>query len=243
MSSVLLSSSFLHYLATRPSNGLGSGQLPSLEKISQELHISIASLREQLEVAKALGLVEVKPRTGIRRLPFSFVPAVSRSLAYSMELDQRYFYLFSDLRNHIEAAYWYEAVARLTPEDQQELRELISRAWEKLQGPQIQIPHSEHRQLHLAIFRRLENPFVQGLLEAYWDAYVAVGLNMFADYEYLQQVWTYHQKMVDAICVGKFDEGYSALIEHRDLIYHHPVAQAAGSNVAQISSLGGQSFK
>lgn len=240
MASLSLSSDFLHYLAALPSDGSGSGQLPSLEKISQELHISIASLREQLEVAKALGLVEVKPRTGIRRLSFSFLPAVNQSLAYSMELDQGYFYLFSDLRNHIEAAYWYEAVARLTPEDQEGLSALIDRAWEKLRGPHIQIPHSEHRQLHLTIFRRLENPFVQGLLEAYWDAYVAVGLDMYADYEYLQQVWNYHQQMVDAICAGKFDEGYRALIEHRDLIYHHPVAQATGSPAAQAFKLGGK---
>jgi DNA-binding FadR family transcriptional regulator len=37
--------------------------------MSKELGVSVALLREQLEVAKAIGLVEVRPRTGIRRLP------------------------------------------------------------------------------------------------------------------------------------------------------------------------------
>jgi DNA-binding FadR family transcriptional regulator len=62
---------------------------------------------------------------------------------------------------------------------------------------------------------------VTGILEAYWEAYEAVGLNVFAgSYEYLQEVWRYHQKMVDAICSGEYDAGYEALIKHTDLLYH-----------------------
>jgi DNA-binding FadR family transcriptional regulator len=223
------SSEFLQYLASLPGDGDSPAQLPSLDKLSHELQVSIASLREQLEVARALGLVEVRPRTGIRRLPFSFSPAVRQSLSYAMTLDVAYFNMFSDLRNHLEAVYWHEAVGLLTPEDHDDLQELVGRAWEKLRSPQIQIPHSEHRELHLAIFRRLANPFVQGILEAYWDAYVAIGLNLYADYDYLEQVWGYHQQMVEAICTGKFDEGYRALVEHRDLLSHRPVRGLAGT--------------
>ncbi|MBV6465273.1 MAG: hypothetical protein PGMFKBFP_00547 [Anaerolineales bacterium] len=95
----------------------------------------------------------------------------------------------------------------------------MARAWEKLRGNPIEIPHPEHRELHTVIYCRLNNPFVTGLLQAYWDAYEAVGLNVFTDYDYLTEVWTYHQKMVDAICEGEFDEGYKALIEHTDLIH------------------------
>jgi len=77
--------------------------------------------------------------------------------------------------------------------------------------------------LHLLIFCRLENPFVTGILEAYWDAYESVGLNVFTGgYEYLQEVWDYHQKMVDAICEGNYQEGYNALTAHTDLLYHRP---------------------
>jgi DNA-binding FadR family transcriptional regulator len=140
-----------------------------------------------------------------------------------MDLDQGYFYLFSDLRNHIEAAYWFEAVALLTPEDHETLHALVARAWEKLHSEQVEIPHAEHRQLHVTIFKRLDNPFVLGLLEAYWEAYVAVGLNLFADYDYLQEVWEYHQNMVDCICAGDYEKGYQALVEHRDLLHHRPV--------------------
>jgi len=210
-------SEFIRYLAQHgETNG---GQLPPLSELSRELGVGIASLREQLEVARALGLVEVKPRTGIKRLPYTFTPAVRQSLGYAITHDKNNFEAFADLRQHIEIAYWYEAVTLLTPEDHENLRCLVARAWEKLHGNPIQIPHEEHRELHLGIYRRLNNPFVTGLLEAYWGAYEAIGFNFYTDINYLEEVWRYHQKMVDGICNRNFDSGYKALNEHTDLIY------------------------
>src|SRR5512141_114239 len=99
-------SEFLRYLAGHPEAENG---LPSLIELSRELGISVAGLREQLEVARALGLVEVRPRTGTRRRPFSFAPAVNQTLGYAVALDHSHFDQFAHLRNHIEAAYWDEA--------------------------------------------------------------------------------------------------------------------------------------
>jgi DNA-binding FadR family transcriptional regulator len=210
-------SEFLQYLASYEE--ADGQQLPALTELSRELGVSTASLREQLEVARALGLVEVRPRTGTKRLPYSFTPAVRRSLAYAMACDKQSFEAFADLRQHIEIAYWYEAVALLTVEDHEHLQSLVDRAWKKLRGNPIQIPHEEHRELHLGIYRHLNNPFVTGLLEAYWGAYEAVGFNFYTDLNYLEDVWRYHQKMVDGICTQDFDAGYKALNEHTDLLY------------------------
>jgi len=213
-------SEFLRYLATHEEIENG---LPSLKNLSVELGVSVASLREQLEVARALGLVEVRPRLGTKRRDYSFTPAVRQSLGYALALNNEHFRKYSELRNHVEAAFWYEAVAKLTEEDKINLRNLVARAFDKLAGEQIRVPHEEHRDLHLMIFSRLENPFVTGILEAYWDAYENVGLNVFTGgFEYLQEVWGYHQKMVEAICSDKYEEGYNALIAHTDLLYHRP---------------------
>jgi DNA-binding FadR family transcriptional regulator len=219
-----LASEFLSYLASNHPADFSpeNSQLPSLHDLSQELGLSVASLREQLEVAKAIGLVEVRPRTGIRRLPYTFHPAVRQSLSYAIAVDWANFIAYSDLRNNIEAAYWHAAVRCLIPEDHQRLRDLITQAQARLLGQPIHIPHAEHRQLHTIIFSRLDNIFVQGLLEAYWEAYEAVGLNLFADYDYLQHVWQYHQEMVDAICSGDYERGYQALVQHKDLLFHRP---------------------
>jgi len=208
-------SEFMRYLAAHPQ---AEESLPALTSLGTELGVSVASLREQLEVARALGLVEVRPRTGIRRLPFTFLPSVRQSLGYAMALDEANFQRFADLRKHVEAAYWHEAVEKLTPEDHDKLKQLVTRAWEKLDGRPIQIPHEEHKQLHLIIYGRLDNPFVSGILEAYWEAYESIGLNVFTDYAYLREVWEYHQKMVDSICGGDFETGYRALVEHADML-------------------------
>lgn len=217
---------FIQYLAGLPET---AGQLPSLLELSKELGLSLPRLREQVEVAKAIGLVKIRPHTGMERLEYSFLPPVRLSLAYAIQVTPDSFQAFADLRNHIEAAYWDRAVRSLAGDDLVHLKELIQSAWNKLQGTPVQIPHSEHRELHLLIYRRLENPFVMGILAAYWDAYESVGLNLYADYRYLLEVWSYHQQMVDAICAGEFEQGYQALMNHKDLLHFRADRQEAGN--------------
>ncbi|MCJ7717920.1 MAG: FCD domain-containing protein [Anaerolineales bacterium] len=193
-------------------------QLPALKYLSVELGLSISRLREQLEVAKALGLVDVRPRLGIRPLPYSFTPAVDASLCYAIQHNSAYFEDFVDLRRHLEYAYFPQAVDLLQESDHWELRDLVQSAWEKLRGRPVRIPHEEHRQLHLTIFNRLNNVFVSGLLEAYWDAYEAVGLNVYADLDYLEQVWTYHDQLAEAAIRKDKPGGLKILHEHFDLM-------------------------
>lgn len=212
-------SEFIEYFVARERGKTGDDCLPSMQELSRELGISQGKLREQLEVAKALGLVAVQPRTGIQCLDYSFLPAVQESLMIALALDcWKNFAAFSDLRNKVEASFWHQAAKRLTEEDKQELQALVTMAWEKLRSQPVQIPHREHRELHLGIYRRMENPFVLGILEAYWQAYERVGLNLFTDYGYLEKVWKYHQRMVECICSGDFDAGYEALVKHQKLL-------------------------
>ena len=213
---------FLEYLANGSSNGHSADRLPSLEALSDEYGVSISVLREQLQVARALGLVEVRPRTGIRRLPYSFAPAVRESLFYAMARERQSFDLFANLRRHLERVYWFEAVEKLTDHDLADLRELVQRAEDMLHGDPIRVPHVAHRELHLAIFRHLENPFVLGIMEAYWDAYEQVGLSRYAGIKYLEQVWDYHRRIVEAIAAGDFASGHQLLNEHFDLIDKRP---------------------
>jgi len=215
-----LASELLNYLAFE---GLEPGdRLPAIRDLAAELGISNGKLREQLEVARSLGLVDVRPKTGTRMLEYRFLENLRTGLMYRLAREPEAFSQFGDLRNHVEAAFWHDAVSRLTDEDRAELARLVDRAWEKLRGRPIQIPHAEHRQLHLTVFSRLNNEFVRGLLEAYWEAYEAVELNVYNDYQYLEQVWRYHEKMVKAIQVGDFAAGYQALIEHTGLLSRRP---------------------
>ncbi|NDJ86318.1 MAG: FadR family transcriptional regulator [Chloroflexi bacterium] len=193
-------------------------RIPSLGELSDILHVSVSKLREQLEVARCLGVVSVRPRTGIHRQDYDFMPAVRLGLFLALANDVMLFDAYSELRRHLEKAYWYDAVALLTNEDKQHLRLLIDRAWTKLRGRPIRIPHSEHREFHLTIFSQLDNVFVRGLLEAYWEAYEAVELHTFTDYEYLNEVWEYHQRIAEAIIAGDIETSLQAYDEHTRLL-------------------------
>ncbi len=211
-----LDSDFLQYLIDRrlsPGDGL-----PPLQEISAELGISVGKLREQLEVARSLGLVSVRPRVGIQREPFDFAPAVLKSVLFGLGSGEASFAQFAGLRRAVEDAYWLEAVSRLTAEDKTQLQEIVSRAHEKLHGEPVHVPNGEHRQLHLLVFSRLDNPFVTGLLAAYWDAYEASELTRYARYEYWLDVWQYHERIVAALVAGDFEHGRELLREHYNLL-------------------------
>lgn len=196
-----------------------NGKIPSITEMSDELGISVATLREQLEVTRALGIIESRPRKGIRLLPYSFKPAVVQSVTYAVALDDSNFQSYSDLRIQIENAYWYRSVCLLEEQDHQVLLEILDKAKHKLNRNPVQIPHLEHRNLHLTIYKKLDNPFVTGILEAYWDLYESIGLAVYTDLDYLSRVWSYHRRMVDSIISGEYWLGQKELMEHMDLLY------------------------
>lgn len=216
-----LENAFINYLAEYA--GEPGAQLPPLNELSKQLGISISKLREQMEVARALGFVAIRPRTGIQTQPYSLYPGLRTSMRYALSTGQASFQEIKDLREHLEMSFWKEAVNALTDDDKQQLARLIHKAMKMLRGNPIQIPHAEHRELHLTIFSRLHNAFVQGILEAYWDAYEIIGLNMYTDYQYLDQVWGQHEKMVAAILAGDYDLGFQALVNHFGILATRPI--------------------
>jgi len=213
-------SEFLKYLASLEKGE--DGKIPALDQLSKELGINRAALREQVAVARALGLVTVKPRTGTKRLSYTFTPAIEQSLGYAILQDRENFEKYSELRTHIESAYFDQAVKKLDQKDITELKTLVEKAWEKLRGSPPQIPHKEHRDLHIIMYQRLDNIFVTGILEAYWEAYEAVELNVFTNYSYLTKVWTYHADIVNLIERKEYEKARQKLIEHTELISVRP---------------------
>jgi DNA-binding FadR family transcriptional regulator len=193
-------------------------KIPSIQRISAELGLSTACLREQIELAKNLGLISAQPRKGIEILPYQFKPAVEKSLYCAVQLDNAYFYQFSEIRNHLENAFFIESSRLLTREDLNEIEGLINRAELKLKGKPIQIPHLEHRKFHLSIYKHADNVFLKGLLESFWDLYENAGLNLYNDLEYLKNVWDYHKKIADNINLKNYDRAYELLIAHMGLI-------------------------
>jgi DNA-binding GntR family transcriptional regulator len=105
------------------------------------------------------------------------------------------------------------------------MRACVQQARAMLAGQWVRIPNAEHRSFHLTVFRRLDNPFVTGLLTVYWDAYEAVQLNTYAEYAYLQQVWDYHEQIITLIEQADFEAARTAFLEHTTLLRHQPFMQ------------------
>jgi len=193
-------------------------RLPSMGKLAQELGVSKGKLREELIAAEAYGVVEMRPGDGTYVRPFDFYAAIRPAVLYSVASDRSKFDLYYRLRARIEIAFWDQAVAALEQADLDRLDRILLQAERKLNGYPVEIPHSEHTDLHLRLFGRLGNPFVQGLLRAYWDAYEAVGLHRYFEFRYYERMWSSHRRMVEAIAAGEYEEGRRVLIQHFTLL-------------------------
>ena len=197
----------------------GDNTLPSLKEISKHLNSSVASLREDLETLRFMGIVEAQPRKGLRLLPLSLVPVITKSAQIATYIDEKYFHHFSALRLYIEKSCFFEAAEKLELADIKLLETQVNIAINKLEGHPIQIPFDEHKQLHLMMYTRLDNIFIEGILTSYWNIYKAVGLDLYTDIGYLRRVWQYHQNIVEKIKRGNIIEAHQLLIEHMDLLY------------------------
>ncbi len=211
-----LQSDLLRYILEN--NYKPGDQLPTIQEISRSLNVSVAKMREELEIARSFGLVEVKPGRGMRVLDYRFEPAVTLSTLYAIGQESSHFEQLRRMRNALEIAFWEDAVSLLTADDIKTLRELIAAAQERLANQPIQVPANEHRAFHLTTFSRLDNPFVTGILEAFWEVYEAFGLNLYFELDYHRKVWAYHVQIVDAIECGDFETGRRLLAEHMNLL-------------------------
>lgn len=207
----------LEYLIEKTDHFQGS--LPSINCMSEDLGISPVNLREQIAFLKTIGVINAKPRKGIHLLDYQFTPAVAKSLYYAVKLDEKNFIQYSELRNHLEKSFFIEAACKINATQLTQLMGLISKAKEKLNGEPIQIPHQEHRNFHLGFYKPLNNIFLTGLLEAYWDTYELIGLDFYADLDYLEKVWDFHERILDKVIDKDYENGYDLLVEHMLLIY------------------------
>jgi DNA-binding FadR family transcriptional regulator len=205
----------LSYLA---SNAREGKSIPSIAQLSEDLGLSTSAVREQLEVARQLELVEVKTKTGIQTSSFSAAPAICLAYRYGLEMQPDLIWDLVSIRQHLELAYWQEAVVHLTKKDIDYLNEIVDTAFKKINSLPVIIPIEEHKEFHLAIYRPLNNSFLNSILESYWSISLESGIHLLSDKTYLENVWAYHHKIHQAIASKEYDLGYQALITHFEIV-------------------------
>jgi len=197
----------------------GRDDLPSIQELSEQLGMSVPTLREQIEALKILGIIEARPRHGIHIKPIDFSAGLKQNAIVAAMADMKYFYQISEMRDKVEQSWFLNAAEQLTTDDIDNLEQYVIKAQAKLQGNPIRIPHNEHKELHLRIYQKLDNLFVIGILNTYWTVYEAVGMNLYTDLAYQMTVWNYHRKIVQAIKKKDYKNGQALLSEHMQLIY------------------------
>ena len=223
----LIQSEFLDYLIT---NDIAPGDsLPTLAEISDELGVSIGKLREEVACARADGIVSVKPRVGMRREAYDFLPGIIKSIGFALATGDAHFNQLSQLRKAVESSLWHDAIPLLTDQNISNLQSLIDSALRALASGKI--PHREHEAFHLGMFANIDNPFATGILRSYWTVYTDSEFNSYKPFSYWEEVWAYHQRIVDNIVAKSFEEARLLLIEHFNLLETTPtVASHNGSN-------------
>jgi DNA-binding FadR family transcriptional regulator len=209
-------SEFLAYLASIPADS--DQRIPPLNELSKQLGISVATLREQLEEARSLGVVDVKPKAGIKKLPYDFSAAIKPGLFYAVESDCFSYQQFADLRKHLETAYFVEAAQSLPMPDIERLGELVKLAQAKIKDTPGKVPAEEHREFHMLIYKNLHNQYLNGVLDTFWQIYHLSGLEVYPDQSYIDRVWQYHAHIVEQVKAKNYSQALVLLVEHMDLI-------------------------
>jgi len=209
-------SEFLTFLASVPEDN--DQRIPPLNELSKQLGISVATLREQLEEARSLGIVEVKPKAGIRKLPYNFSSALKPGLNYAIHGGCISYTQFADLRKHLESAYFIEATQKMDTDMMDQLDDLVKSAIEIIKNNPGKVPAEEHRAFHTLIYKNLNNQYLDGILDAFWEVYHLSGLEVYPDFTYVERVWQYHARIVEQLRNRNYSAGLSLLIEHMDLL-------------------------
>ena len=158
-------------------------RLPSIQELTDDAHLDMSAnkVREQLEVARMMGWVEVRSKRGTRIKEYAFTPAVRLSALYAMACGER-FESFASLAQPCRSGLLersLRACSRMpTWTDMQAChRQRRSKAALAVRStspiPNIASFHHERYSRHL------DNTFVLGILEAYWDLYEEVAVNRY----------------------------------------------------------------
>jgi DNA-binding FadR family transcriptional regulator len=196
--------------------GLQAGDpLPAEAEMARLLNVSRSSLREAMSSLQTLGVVEVRHGSGTFVGHFSLDPLVD-ALTFRILMDQprtlQTVRELLDIRMILESSLVARVASEHTPDQIEELRELIARMAEQTTNDGSYA--ATDRAFHEALYLPLGNHMVVNLLGAFWDVISLVRDRL--GFEQVPPLVTTadHRRILAAIETGDANAAVAAMVEH-----------------------------
>jgi GntR family galactonate operon transcriptional repressor len=145
--------------------------LPTEMELSQELNVSRNVVREAAKVLASKGLIEIRPKTGMRirsRSDWNLFDPDMLTWQFEVGPDEKFFHDLYDLRSVVEPAAAERAALRASPAEIAEIDRWYRRMESSVDDPEA---HSAADALfHATIIAACHNEFLQQINKTYWLA-------------------------------------------------------------------------
>lgn len=142
--------------------------LPTEMDLSQELNVSRNVVREAAKVLASKGLIEIRPKTGMRIRPrrdWNLLDPDLLTWQFDIGPDEKFFHDLFDLRSVVEPAAAERAALRASENDIAELALWYSRMESSVDDPEAHT--AADAQFHATIIAACQNEFLQQINKTY----------------------------------------------------------------------------
>ncbi|CAM3710429.1 Transcriptional regulator, GntR family [Deinococcus saxicola] len=185
--------------------------LPSEGQLAKDMGMSRLSLREGVKTLEAVGILEARQGDGIYVKAFTF-DSIFENLPYSFASDGQSLRDLLQVRTALEEGLVGMVVSQSSPEQIAELDGLAQQMVTKAQNGQTF--EDEDREFHLTLYRPLNNPFLNRLVQLFWEVFRRLHGNAGVTHWNLEQTAQDHVAIVEAIRVGEGEQLTRAMHTH-----------------------------
>lgn len=139
--------------------------LPSEGDLAERLNISRNSLREAVRSLEALGIIEARPGAGLFVRDFSFDPILN-GLAYGLLSDLNEVNDMIEVRFYLEVGMAEHAVAAVTDEQVERLREILARMYAAAKNGIYSA--EDDRAFHQVLWEKVGNTILPKIIDVFW---------------------------------------------------------------------------
>ncbi len=194
-------------------NALKPGDaLPPETALARQLGVSRNSVREAVRSLAALGIVEVRPGSGLFVREFSFDSVVD-NLAYDAVFNLEEFIHLLDVRRYIELGMVERVIAAAEPSQMATLRRILV-DWRQA-AERGAYSAAEDRSFHRTLYGNLDNPLLARIVDAFWVVY-SLALERVPVAGERDPIETYrrHERIAAALLRGDAAAMREAIMEH-----------------------------